>query len=80
MDNTSAVKQLKHKNAVLLAGEGALCTGITDSDAKAVEMVLKKGCAARIYAKATGSREKLGLLDASIQRMVYVKKYSKKKM
>lgn len=72
-------KALKHKNAVLLAGAGALCTGKTADDAKAVGMVLKKGCAASIYCAAINHKKCLSTLDAYIQRIIYVKKYSRKK-
>ncbi len=70
---------LKNKNALLLTGEGALCTGITESDAVAVGMVLKKGCEADLYAKALQNMKWLGTMDAALQRFVYVKKYSKRK-
>lgn len=70
---------LKNKNALLLKGEGALCTGISESDAIAVGMVLKKGCEADLYAAALKNIKWLGTVDAALQRFVYVKKYSKRK-
>lgn len=76
----SIAKELKHKNAVLLSNAGALCTGKTADDAKAVEMVLKKGCTAAIYCNEINHTKWLSTLDALIQRVVYVKKYSKKKI
>jgi L-fuculose-phosphate aldolase len=78
-DNINKIaKELKNKNAILIEGIGALCTGITESEAEAVDMVLNKGCIADIY----GTRlnlSPLGSLDANIQRIIYVKKYSKQK-
>lgn len=73
-------RELKHKNAVLLSQAGALCTGITIEDAKAVEIVLSKGCEAQLYCNAVNHKKSLGLLDAYLQRIVYVLKYSKQKI
>lgn len=59
---------------VLVKNVGAICIG---EDREAMHMILKKGCAALLYA----GEEKCSLnpLDAAIQRMVYVRKYSKRK-
>ena len=73
------VNSLKNKNAVLLYGEGALCTGKTQSDAYAVGIVLRKGCMAKQYADALHRNDSLGYLDANLQRFVYNVKYSKQK-
>lgn len=78
-DVKAIARQLKSKNAVLLKNAGALCTGITESDAKAVAMVLKKGCAADLYATTLNKSVYLGFIDAYLQRIVYIKKYSKQK-
>lgn len=79
MNAKAVAKELKNKNAVLLENEGALCTGITESDAEAVAMVLRKGCAADLYAAALNKTDRLSTADAYIQRIIYVKKYSKMK-
>lgn len=73
------VKNLKRKNAVFLQNEGALCTGITKSDAVAAVMVLKKGCMASLYAEALKLTNQLSFIDAYIQRKIYSTKYSKMK-
>jgi L-fuculose-phosphate aldolase len=73
----AVARRLKHKNAVFIADAGALCTGVTESDTFAVGMVLKKGCEADLYAAALNNIKWLGTLDASIQRFIYIKKYSK---
>lgn len=72
-------KELKNKNAVLLENEGALCTGKTRDDVNAVRIVLKKGCAADIYSAAIKNVKSINTIDAYIQRIIYVKKYSKQK-
>lgn len=79
MNTTAVLKELKNKNAVLLENEGALCTGKTKDDAIAVGMVLKKGCAADLYSAAVNNTKWLSTLDAYIQRIIYIKKYSKQK-
>ncbi len=79
LDPKAVAGELKSKNAVLLENAGALCTGITEGDARAVALVLKKGCAADLYAAALHKTEGLSTIDAYLQRFVYVTKYSKQK-
>ncbi len=74
-----AAKELKSKNAVLLENEGAVCTGDNESDAEAAAMILRKGCAAALYAEALNRTDRLSTADAYIQRFIYKKKYSKMK-
>lgn len=73
------VKKLHNRNAVLLRGYGALCTGKDQEDAEAVSMILEKGCAAEILATLVKKRKPLGRFDAWIQRLVYTHKYAKLK-
>jgi len=72
-------KKLRNKNAVLLENDGALCTGITESDTEAVAMILRKGCLADLYADALNKTDRISAVDAYIQRIFYVNKYSKMK-
>lgn len=72
-------KKLRNKNAVLLENDGALCTGITESDTEAVAMILRKGCLADLYADALNKTDRINAVDAYIQRIFYVNKYSKMK-
>ena len=67
---------LSGRNAVLVPGVGAYCTG---EDAQAVAMILKKGAMAELYAQAVGGCEPLGRLDAALMRQVYLHKYSKRR-
>lgn len=71
-DVKNAEKALKGRNAILIKGERCICTG---KDKEAVEMILRKGCAAALY---QGSLKGMNPVDAFIQRTIYVKKYSKK--
>ncbi len=70
---------LRGRNAVLLRGRGALCTGDTPEDARAVTTVLEKNCLAALYGEACGKACRLGRLDALLQRTVYVTRYAKLK-
>lgn len=67
------LKALKGRNALLICGKGAVCTG---DDREAVEMILRKGCAAALY---TGDFSGMNPFDAFLQRFIYVRKYSKRK-
>ncbi|MCI8549570.1 MAG: class II aldolase/adducin family protein [Lachnospiraceae bacterium] len=83
-----AAKALKGRNAVFIQGGGALCTGQRADDVAAVKTILRKGCAAQLFAKVQNDLWKaagdekyccpLDGRDAALQRMVYKKKYSRK--
>lgn len=66
-------RALHGRNALLIKGDTPICTG---PDCEAVMMLLRKGCAAALYAD---TMKGLGTIDALLQRVIYVKKYSKKK-
>lgn len=76
-DVKSMVRELRHKNAVLIKGYGALCTGNTREDALAVKMILEKGCMAALYGEKTADARPLNPIDARLQRFVYRYHYSK---
>lgn len=67
---------LRYRDAVLLAGAGALCIGQTLWDAQAVEMILTKGCAAALYAKTLPQPHAVSTADALMQRLFYRVKYA----
>lgn len=62
------------RNAVLVKGVGAVCAGKTEADAEAIAMIVSKNCAAACYVKYA---RPLGLVDARLQRTIYLTKYSK---
>lgn len=68
---------LKGRNAVLIKGQGALCTGKNPYDADAVKLVLEKEAIAAMYAQLVLGTKPLGTPDRVIQRLVYQFKYSK---
>jgi len=70
---------LGRNSAVFLKGRGALCFGADEAEVTAVCMVLEKGCVAAYYAANTADAQPVGSLSALIERIVYVKKYSKMK-
>lgn len=64
------------RNAVLVKGVGAICIGATEDDAEAAAAVTTKNCAAACYVRKSRPMKKG---DALLQRVIYVKKYSKLK-
>lgn len=70
-------KTLKSRNAVFIKGQGALCTGSTDSDTEAVELVLEKEAHAALYAGLVDNASTLMFAGVALERTVYVAKYSK---
>ena len=69
---------VRGRNAVLLAGAGALCAGGTEGDVEALRVLLRKGCAARLYAREEPGCRALGRVDALAQRIVYQTSYRRK--
>lgn len=72
-------RAMRGRNAVLLRGAGALCAGNTEGDMEAVKALLRKGCAAKLYAGEAGGCRPLGIVDANLQRRMYMLSYSKMK-
>lgn len=70
-------KALKKNNAVLVKGQGALCTGTTLSDVEAVKLVLEKECKTEMYCKLCYSNSPLSIVDDVLMRTIYKVKYSK---
>lgn len=70
---------LRGRNAVLIRGMGALCAGKSESDVAAVRALLRKGCAAKLYADRVSRCRPLGAADAHLQRLVYRRSYERKK-
>jgi L-fuculose-phosphate aldolase len=70
-----AVTSLTGRNAVLVKGIGAVCTGRTEQDAEAAAMITAKNCAAACYVRHA---RPLGAIDARLQRYIYLTSYSKR--
>jgi L-fuculose-phosphate aldolase len=68
---------LKHASAVFIQNAGALCCGVSDLDAQAVEMILEKCAKADLCGQAMENLKPIGWLDARLMRRMYLKKYSK---
>lgn len=83
--NTSELlKALEKRNAVFIEGVGAICTGIDESEAEAVAIVLEKACMAaylayKISAGKMGKISPLPRFCAWKDRKGYVSHYSKLK-
>ncbi|MDR1928219.1 MAG: class II aldolase/adducin family protein [Oscillospiraceae bacterium] len=75
----AAQKLLRRRSALLLADNGALCTGKDLEEARAVELVTEKNCAVSLSADLFKQVRAIGAIDAALMRLIYVKKYSKQK-
>ena len=73
------LESLTDRNAVLIKGIGALCTGFDESEAEAVGIVLEKNCMAAYLAHQVGEIPPLGKESAKKDREGYVNHYSKLK-
>ena len=71
-----ALNPMIGRNAVLVRGVGAVCAGRTQDDADAAAMIVSKNCAAACYVRHA---KPLSYVDARLQRVVYLNKYSKLK-
>ena len=70
-----ALTSMMGRNAVLVKGVGAVCTGRTERDAEAAAMITAKNCAAACYVRHA---RPLGAIDARLQRYIYLTSYSKR--
>lgn len=70
-------KSAAGRNAILVKGQGALCTGANTYDAEAVKLVLEKEAIAAMYAQILRQGAPLSTVDRILQRLVYKMKYSK---
>ncbi len=78
--NTSELlKALEKRNAVFIQGVGALCTGMDESEAQAVSIVLEKACMASYLAYKIGKISPINCFSAWKDRKGYVSHYSKLK-
>ena len=75
--DAAVVKALKGRHAVLLKGQGALCAGKNESDARAVEMIAEKGCQTLLGSLLCGENQYISGLESRLMRFIYLKKYSK---
>ena len=78
-DAAGIAKALKTRNAVLIRGRGAVCTGDSREDVDAAVMVLEKGCRAAMLARVCGDVAPLSAEHAEADRTAYVTSYSKLK-
>ena len=64
------------RQAVLIKGVGALCVGKSQDDCEAAASIVSKNCGATCYVRKA---HPLQSVDAIMQRIIYLTKYSKKK-
>ncbi len=78
-EDTEIRDALKERNAVLLRGKGAICTGNSPDDTAAAAMVLEKGCRAALLARVVGITREVPPLQpahAAADRDSYVNAYA----
>jgi L-fuculose-phosphate aldolase len=74
------LRKLRLRDAVLLKDNGAICVGADEDEANAVKLVTEKGCKAFTAAEMYGrGRECINFMESALMRVIYKKKYSKKK-
>lgn len=74
------VKKMKHRDAVMIKHNGAICVGSSMDEANAVKLVAEKGCKSFVAATAYGKEDKyINPLECTLMRIIYKTKYSKKK-
>ncbi len=71
------VKALKGRHAVLIKDGGALCCGIDEKDAEAVEMITEKNSMVTLATILFNVNLPISALHSRLMRFVYLKKYSK---
>lgn len=70
-------KAINGRNAVLIAGSGALVTGNSDGDMQALEIIMDKGCAAVVDVNIFNRPHYVPKAECFLMRTVYLAKYSK---
>ena len=78
-DKDEIQEALRDRNAVLIRGKGAVCTGASAEDVEAAAMVLEKGCRAAMLARVQGNVPPLSAEHAKADRIAYITSYSKLK-
>ncbi|MCL2107651.1 MAG: class II aldolase/adducin family protein [Oscillospiraceae bacterium] len=72
-------KLLRRREAVLLEDNGALCVGVNEDEARAVEMVVEKNSATSLAADLFEKVKTINVVESALMRFIYKKKYSKQK-
>lgn len=70
-------KAIDGRNAVLIAGNGALVTGNSDGDMQALEIIMDKGCQAVVDVDIFNRPHYVPKAECFLMRTVYLAKYSK---
>lgn len=70
-------KAINSRNAVLIAGNGALICGNSEGDMQALEIIMEKGCAAVVDVTIFNRPHYVPKAECFLMRTVYLAKYSK---
>lgn len=69
----------KHKTVALVQDNGAVCVGPTLDEAQAAEIVAEKNCKTYVSSKMFAHVCRVGMLESTLENVVYRLKYSKQK-
>ncbi|MGN0467477.1 MAG: class II aldolase/adducin family protein [Acutalibacteraceae bacterium] len=69
----------KNKTVALIKDNGAVCCGSSQDEAEASEIVAEKNCKAYVSSRMFKKAKPVGLIDATLENVVYRLKYSKQK-
>lgn len=78
-DINHVVKALERKNAVLVSSVGALVRAETEDDMIALRLLVDKAAVSNLHTAASNVKTRIGIVDASLMKLVYKMKYSKQK-
>ena len=73
------IRELKKRDAVFVKGVGALVKGEDPDDREALCLLTEKSALCALHTAGMGAEVRLGALDTGLMRLVYKKKYSKRK-
>ena len=76
-ENTTGFHSIKHRDAMLIEGVGALCMGSSESEAHAVATLVHKNSKAALLRLSCAQVKPLPWLDTHLMRYVYKRKYAK---
>jgi L-fuculose-phosphate aldolase len=76
-DPALVLSALSSVSAVMVRDAGAVCWGISEADAEAVSMILRKNCKAYFAASAFGHPKYIRPWECAVMRHIYLQKYSK---
>lgn len=76
---TAILRTLSKQDAVFVRGVGAIIRAADPDDREALRLLTEKSALCALHTASMGAEVRLGALDTGLMRLVYKKKYSKRK-